>query len=182
MSRERARRLDITLDFECPTDIGTILLDERRIRQTMFNLVSNAIKFTPAGGTVTLAARREGNEIILSVSDTGVGIAPEHQARVFEKFERSDPASRQAGAGLGLSLVKSFVELHGGRVELESAVSHGTRVSCRLPIEGPPAATPVITPPGPLSRSNTRNAAPRPGAQADVPRVPPARLRRNRLE
>jgi len=182
LSRERARRLEITLDFECPTDIGTILLDERRIRQTMFNLVSNAIKFTPAGGTVTLAARREGNEIILSVSDTGVGIAPEHQARVFEKFERSDPASRQAGAGLGLSLVKSFVELHGGRVELESAVAHGTRVSCRLPIEGPPAATPVITPPGPLSRSNTRNAAPRPGGPADVPRVPPARLRRNRLE
>jgi signal transduction histidine kinase len=182
LSRERARRLEITLDFDCPTDIGTIVLDERRIRQTMFNLVSNAIKFTPAGGTVTLAARREGNEIILSVSDTGVGIAPEHQARVFEKFERSDPASRQAGAGLGLSLVKSFVELHGGRVELESAVAHGTRVSCRLPIDGPPAAAPVITPPGPLSRSNTRNAAPRPGGPADAPRAQPARLRRNRLE
>ncbi|MEI9982560.1 MAG: ATP-binding protein [Aliidongia sp.] len=191
LSRERARRLDIVLGFDCPTDIGTMVLDERRIRQAMFNLVSNAIKFTPAGGTVTLAARHEGNEMLLSVSDTGIGIAPELHARVFEKFERGDPASRQAGAGLGLSLVKSFIELHGGTVEMESAIAHGTRVVCRLPIEGvaaepPPAEQPPIelpaTPPARLSRSNTRNAAPRLDAPEDAPRAQPVRLRRNRLE
>src|SRR5580658_1527944 len=152
LSRERARRLDITLEFDCPTDIGAVVLDERRIRQAMFNLVSNAIKFTPAGGTVALAARRGDGELILSVSDTGIGIAPEQQARVFEKFERGDPANRQGGAGLGLSLVKSFVELHGGTVELESAIAHGTRVICRIPVDGPPGPTPVTTPPGLLSR------------------------------
>ena len=182
LSRERARRLDITLDFDCPTDIGTVLLDERRIRQAMFNLVSNAIKYTPAGGTVSLSARRDGEDVVLSVSDTGVGIAPEHHARVFEKFERGDPASRQAGAGLGLSLVKSFVELHGGRVELDSAPTLGTRVSCRLPVGGPPASAALVTPPGLLSRSSTRNAVPRPGGRADAQRGQPARLRRSRLE
>ena len=194
LSRERARRLDIALGFDCPTDIGTMMLDERRIRQAMFNLVSNAIKFTPAGGTVTLAARREREEILLVVSDTGIGIAPELHARVFEKFERGDPATRQAGAGLGLSLVKSFIELHGGTVELESAIAHGTRITCRLPISGvaaepTPPPSPVIdepppaaTPPAILSRSSTRNAAPRRDAPADAPRAQPARLRRSRSE
>ena len=194
LSRERARRLDIALGFDCPTDIGTMMLDERRIRQAMFNLVSNAIKFTPAGGTVTLAARRDGGDMLLTVSDTGIGIAPELHARVFEKFERGDPATRQAGAGLGLSLVKSFIELHGGTVELESAIAHGTRIICRLPISGaaaepPPPPSPIIdapppaaTPPAILSRSNTRNAAPRRDAPTDAPRAQPARLRRSRSE
>jgi signal transduction histidine kinase len=188
LSRERARRLDIALDFDCPTDIGMVVMDERRIRQALFNLVSNAIKFTPASGRVTLAARREADDLVMSVTDTGIGIAPEHHAKVFEKFERSDPASRHAGAGLGLSLVKSFIELHGGKVELESALAHGTCVNCRLPVDGPPAATPVIAPPGPLgppgllSMSNTRNAAPRPDGLSDAPHEPPARLRRSRSE
>jgi signal transduction histidine kinase len=180
LSRERARRLSITLDFDCPTDIGTVVLDERRIRQALFNLVSNAIKFTPTGGEVSLSAWREPGEIVFSVTDTGIGIAPEHQARVFEKFERGEPASRQAGAGLGLSLVKSFIELHGGTVELESALAHGTRVCCRLPVVGP--ATAVITPPGLLSTSNIRNAAPRPDVPADTPRAQPVPLLRNRSE
>jgi signal transduction histidine kinase len=184
LSRERARRLDITLDFDCPTDIGMIVVDERRIRQALFNLVSNAIKFTPAGGTVALSAERDGPEILLAVSDTGIGIAPELHARVFEKFERGDPATRQAGAGLGLSLVKSFIELHGGSVELESALAHGTRVTCRLPVDAVPAvpSTGVTPQSGLLSRSNTRNAAPRRDAPAETPHAQPARLRRNRSE
>jgi signal transduction histidine kinase len=182
LSRERARRLDIALEFDCATDIGMVVLDERRIRQAMFNLVSNAIKFTPARGTVALAARRDGGDIVLSVSDTGIGIAPEHHALVFEKFEHGDRASRQAGAGLGLSLVKSFIELHGGRVELESAPAHGTRISCRLPINEPAGTVSMVTPPERLSRSNTRNAALHPDEPADMPRERPARLRQNRSE
>ncbi|MGB8843069.1 MAG: ATP-binding protein [Aliidongia sp.] len=182
LSRERARRLGIILEFNCPTDIGTVVLDERRIRQALFNLVSNAIKFTPTGGTVTLSARRETAEIIFSVTDTGIGIAPEYQARVFEKFERGEPASRQAGAGLGLSLVKSFIELHGGTVELESALAHGTHVSCRLPISTPPAGATVITAAGGLLKSNIRNAALHRDAPEDAPHVQPVQLRRNRSE
>jgi signal transduction histidine kinase len=181
LSRERARRLEITLDFVCPTDIGTVLLDERRIRQALFNLVSNAIKFTPAGGAITLAAKRVDNEIALIVADTGIGIAPEHQARVFEKFERGDARSRQVGAGLGLSLVKSFVELHHGRIELESALSQGTRVTCWLPAE-PPAVVPTVTPAGRPSRSSTRNGAPRRGTRSGEPREQPAPLQQTPTE
>jgi signal transduction histidine kinase len=181
LSRERARRLEITLDFECPTDIGPVLLDERRIRQAMFNLVSNAIKFTPAGGAITLGAKRVGSEIALIVSDTGIGIAPEHQARVFEKFERGDSRSRQVGAGLGLSLVKSFIELHHGRIELESALAQGTRVTCWLPSE-PPAAVPTVKRAGRPSRSSTRNAAPRRGARAGESREQPAPLQQTPTE
>jgi signal transduction histidine kinase len=93
------------------------------------------MKFTPSGGTIRLAARREGGEIALVVADNGAGIPSEHQARVFEKFERGNPQARQSGAGLGLSLVKSFVELHGGRVEMISEPGIGTTVTLHLPVE-----------------------------------------------
>jgi len=143
LTRERARRLDMVLSFDCPTDLGSIPIDERRIKQAMFNLVSNAIKFTPTGGTITLSARRVGQEMALTVGDTGVGIAAEHHGRVFEMFERGNPQARLAGAGLGLSLVKSFVELHGGRVELFSEAGAGTRVTCYLPVAATDAKLPA---------------------------------------
>ena len=111
--------------------------DERRIKQALFNLVSNAFKFTPEGGRVTVGARRSDGEIQLTVIDTGIGIPQEEHARVFGKFERGSAQGRQSGAGLGLSLVKSLIELHGGWVELESAPDRGTRVTCHLPIEQP---------------------------------------------
>ncbi|TMK12768.1 MAG: ATP-binding protein, partial [Alphaproteobacteria bacterium] len=106
----------------------------------LFNLISNAIKFTPAGGSIRLEARRSSGELILAVSDTGVGIRPADQERVFEKFERGDPHARESGAGLGLSLVKSLIELHGGSVLIESRPSAGTTISCHLPAAPPPAA------------------------------------------
>ncbi len=133
LSRERAKRLQLTLNFDCPHDIGMVTLDEARIRQALFNLLSNAIKFTPAGGTITLGARRVGREVALSVRDTGIGIAAELQDKVFESFERGRTDGRQVGAGLGLTLVQSFVEMHGGRVELDSMVDGGTCVTCWLP-------------------------------------------------
>ena len=133
LSRERAKRLQLNLNFDCPHDIGIVTLDEARIRQALFNLLSNAIKFTPAGGTITLGARRIGPEVALSVSDTGIGIASEMQAKVFESFERGQTDGRQVGAGLGLTLVQSFVEMHGGRVELDSSITGGTCVTCWLP-------------------------------------------------
>jgi signal transduction histidine kinase len=132
-TRDRAQRLELDLGFDCPTDIGMVLADERRLRQVLFNLVSNAMKFTPAHGSVLLSARRVDGEVLLSVSDTGIGIEPTQLDKVFEKFERGDPTTRAVGAGLGLSLVKAFVELHGGRVEIDSAPNRGTTVTCLLP-------------------------------------------------
>ncbi|HYM02755.1 MAG TPA: PAS-domain containing protein, partial [Stellaceae bacterium] len=111
LTRERARKQNLKLDFDCPTDIGSLVADERRLKQALFNLISNALKFTPPGGTVTLAARRTADRIALIVADTGVGVPREDQARIFEKFERGSPNARQSGPGLGLSLVKSFIEL-----------------------------------------------------------------------
>jgi signal transduction histidine kinase len=135
LQQAQARNLGLRLEFECPADIGTVPGDERRLKQVIFSLISNALKFTPAGGAVTLAARRTESQIALVVSDTGVGVAEEDQARVFEKFERG--SGRQAGAGLGLAHGKSFIELHGGTVELQSHPGQGTTVTCWLNTELP---------------------------------------------
>jgi signal transduction histidine kinase/PAS domain-containing protein len=135
LSRERARMQDITLDVTCPSKIGAIEADERRLKQALFNLVSNAIKFTLPGGSIRLEARLDGNsgDVILAVVDTGIGIPDSDRERVFEKFERGNGPNREAGAGLGLSLVKSLIELHGGSVAIDSGVGKGTTVLCRLP-------------------------------------------------
>jgi signal transduction histidine kinase len=135
LQQAQARNLGLRLEFDCPATIGTIPGDERRLKQVMFSLVSNALKFTPAGGAVTVAARREAERLALTVSDTGIGVAAEDQARIFEKFERG--TTRQSGAGLGLALVKSFIELHGGTVELRSSPGEGTIVTCWLNSELP---------------------------------------------
>ena len=134
LSRERARNQNLKLEFDCPPDIGSLFGDERRLKQALFNLISNALKFTPPGGTVTLAARRTTERIALIVADTGVGVPREDQARIFEKFERGSPNARHSGPGLGLSLVKSFVELHGGTVVMDSRPGSGTTVTCYLNI------------------------------------------------
>jgi signal transduction histidine kinase len=137
LSEERARDRGLHLTVLCPPRLGTVEADERRLKQALFNLVSNAIKFTPPNGTVSLEAQRRGAELLLSVADTGVGIDPSDHDRVFEKFERG---ARQLGAGLGLSLVKNLIELHGGTVRIESARARGTRITCRLPVQPRPPA------------------------------------------
>jgi len=139
LTRERARKQNLALEFDCPAGIGTLVGDERRLKQALFSLISNALKFTPSGGTITLSARRIGEEIALTVADTGVGVPSEEQVRIFEKFERGNTHARNSGPGLGLSLVKSFVELHGGTVELESHPGTGTKVTCLLSVTGPAA-------------------------------------------
>jgi signal transduction histidine kinase len=135
LSRERARMQDVTLSVNCPRDIGAIEADERRLKQAVFNLVSNAIKFTLPGGSIRLEARVDeaSGDVILKVIDTGIGIAASDQERIFEKFERGNSQSREAGAGLGLSLVKSLIELHNGSVAIQSGVGEGTTALCRLP-------------------------------------------------
>ncbi len=143
LGQERARTQNIKLKIDCPKDIGTLMADNRRLRQALFNLLSNSFKFTPEGGSVTVSAQRADSEMRFIVSDTGVGIHQADVARVFGKFERGSGQTGQTGAGLGLSLVKSLIELHGGRVELKSVPESGTQVTCYIPIDpalAPPAA------------------------------------------
>jgi signal transduction histidine kinase len=137
VAHERADQKDLKIDVDCPDDIGSIRADAVRLRQALFNLVSNALQFTPPGGTVTLSARRQDDWMLLGVTDTGIGISPEDQSRVFNKFERVDPNARESGAGLGLALTKSLIELHGGSMELESEPGEGTRAVCRVPVRQP---------------------------------------------
>jgi signal transduction histidine kinase/PAS domain-containing protein len=133
LTHERARNQDLSLTMDCPAGIDAVEADERRLKQALFNLISNAIKFTPAGGSVRLEARLDDGDLILAVSDTGAGIPSADQERVFDKFERGNPSSRDSGAGLGLSLVKSLIELHGGSVAIASEPGSGTTILCRLP-------------------------------------------------
>jgi signal transduction histidine kinase len=134
LAQERASSRGLNITLRCPPQIGAIEADERRLKQALFNLISNALKFTPPGGAISIEARRCGGEVLMAVADTAIGIASADQARMFEE---SACGKRQAGSGLGLSLVKSLVELHGGSVEIEAAKGRGTRVTCRLPL-GPP--------------------------------------------
>jgi signal transduction histidine kinase len=141
MTAEWARQQSLEIVIDCPSDIGTFDVDIHRMKQVLFNLISNAVKYTPAGGRITLEARHAGVQgtdwIALTVADTGIGIPEGDLERVFGKFERTNAQARQSGAGLGLSLVKSFVELHGGRIEISSHANQGTRVTCFIPVHAP---------------------------------------------
>jgi signal transduction histidine kinase len=139
---ERARSGGVSLTFEGAEDLGTLVADERRLKQALFNLISNAIKFTPAKGKVAVTARRNGEMAEFSVADTGIGIAAADQARIFDKFVRVG-TGRQSGVGLGLALVRSLIGLHGGSVVLTSETGKGTTVVCRIPASGPRALQPV---------------------------------------
>ncbi len=132
LTRKRAQESRLQLTIDVAGDVGVIAADERRIKQVVFNLLQNAIAFTPPGGQIHLGATRSGGEIRLFVSDTGEGIAPRMQPTVFDRFESRGTDGRR-GAGLGLSLVKSFVQLHNGWVELQSVPGKGTTVTCHLP-------------------------------------------------
>lgn len=130
---ERLRDSQLTATIHCPDEISTMHADETRIRQVLFHLLSNAVKYSNEGGEITLGADREAGGIVLWVRDQGVGISTEEQRAVFDKFYRGDVGVRKSGTGLGLSMVKSFVELHGGHVSLESQPGEGTVVRCFIP-------------------------------------------------
>jgi signal transduction histidine kinase len=132
--KDRLIKDDIALNIRAASDIGGFEADDRRLRQVLFNLLANAVGFSPPGATITLAAERHSDAVIFSVTDNGPGIPPEVQDRVFDWFESHSQGSSHRGAGLGLSIVRSFVELHGGTVTLDSAVGQGTTVTCRFPI------------------------------------------------
>jgi signal transduction histidine kinase len=130
-AREWAAKVSLTLVVDCPPDAGKFLADDRRVRQIVYNLLNNAFRYTPSGGTITLSGRIEGEDVQIAVADNGPGIAPDVKATVFEKFESRGRSGQRAGAGLGLALVNRFVELHNGWVEIESG--EGTLVRFHLP-------------------------------------------------
>ncbi|TAN66017.1 MAG: PAS domain-containing sensor histidine kinase [Magnetospirillum sp.] len=136
--RERVREKKLALDFDCPLEIGWIVADERRLRQVLFNLIGNAVKDSPVGGRVVVAALRRPGEIAFTIGDSGPGMSADQQVRTFGggAYRRRSavvPAGGGPAAGLGLALVERFVDLHGGRVEVVSAPDQGTTVTVRLP-------------------------------------------------
>jgi PAS domain S-box-containing protein len=134
--RERAQRQRIALTCDIDPQIGEIKADERKLKQIMLNLLSNAVKFTPEGGRVDVAARLVDGVVEIAVTDTGIGIHPRDHAAVFEEFRQvgRDYAARQEGTGLGLALTRSFVELHGGTLCLDSEPGRGSTFTFTLPV------------------------------------------------
>jgi signal transduction histidine kinase len=123
----------LTLDISAPKDIGAFTADERRLRQILFNLLANAVSFSPPGAKITLRAERRTDAVVFAVTDRGPGIPPDVLGKVFDWFETHPLGSQHRGPGLGLSLVRSFVELHGGTVSITSVVGEGTTVTCTFP-------------------------------------------------
>lgn len=149
--QDRLAENAIDVQIVAMDDVGSFRGDAKRVRQILFNLLSNAIGFSSAGQTVTLAAMRRENEIVLKVTDRGRGIPPEVLARVFDRFESHTAGSRHRGVGLGLSIVRAFMELHGGNVFIDSVPGEGTTVTCVFP--------------APEAREERRPAASEGGAQ-----------------
>jgi signal transduction histidine kinase len=135
MVRERAARHAIALELEMSTGLDEVEADERKVKQVVFNLLSNAVKFTPDGGRIVVSAAWDDRYVRIAVADTGVGIPAEDHERVFEEFLQSNagPTHTREGTGLGLSLARRFVELHGGRIWLESAVGIGSTFTFEIP-------------------------------------------------
>jgi signal transduction histidine kinase len=139
--QDRLVKDGIRLDIRSAPNIGSFTADERRVRQILFNLLANAVGFSPPGETVALTAERRPDAVVFTVTDRGPGIPTGIKDRVFDWFETDPLGSQHRGTGLGLSLVRSFVELHGGSVSLDSAVGSGTTVTCTFPLEHVPVRT-----------------------------------------
>jgi signal transduction histidine kinase len=132
--QDRLVKNNIKLELRAPRDIGSFVADERRIRQILFNLLANAVGFSPPGATVVLASERARDQVSFTVKDHGPGIPSEIRDKVFDWFESHTDGSRHRGAGLGLSIVRSFVELHRGTVRIDSVPGQGTTVVCTFPL------------------------------------------------
>jgi signal transduction histidine kinase len=135
LMRERAGRGGIALHQAVDQRLGQIWGDERKIKQVLLNLLSNALKFTPEGGRIDVRAGLVDGMAEVSVADTGIGIAPEDQDAVFEEFRQVGTVAKKVeGTGLGLTLSRKFVELHGGRIWARSAVGVGSTFTFTLPL------------------------------------------------
>jgi signal transduction histidine kinase len=137
MVRERAERHRLTLELEIADGVPTVLADELKLKQVALNLLTNAVKFTADGGAIAMSAQFVGDEVRVTVRDTGIGIPEQDQDRIFEAFQRGDRRSHTSteGTGLGLTLSKRIVELHGGRVWLTSRVGAGSTFGFAIPAD-----------------------------------------------
>jgi signal transduction histidine kinase len=133
--QDRLAKDRITLKIDAELQIGKFVGDERRVVQVLYNLLANAVGFSPQDASIIVSAKRTEHNVIFTVTDSGPGIPPDVKDKVFDWFESHSNGSRHRGAGLGLSLVRSFVELHGGKVRVESTVGKGTTVMCNFPID-----------------------------------------------
>jgi signal transduction histidine kinase/CheY-like chemotaxis protein len=166
--REAALRRDIHLDLMIDPRLGPLEADERKLKQVLLNLLSNALKFTPDGGTVEVTARLLGDLVQIAVRDTGIGIALEDQARIFDAFQQVRRAGEaKEGTGLGLTLARQFVEMLGGRIWLESAPGSGSTFAFTLPARSTP---------GPGSGAETKRDGSRQGSEAQTPVLSPDQL------
>jgi signal transduction histidine kinase/CheY-like chemotaxis protein len=136
-----AKRIDLRVDVE--RGIGTVLGDPGRLQQVMWNLLSNAVKFTPTGGTVQVMLGRDGQDVVIRVADSGIGISPDFLPHVFDRFRQQDASitRKHGGLGLGLSIARQLVELHGGTIGVSSpGANAGTTFTLRLPLAEPEEA------------------------------------------
>jgi signal transduction histidine kinase len=133
--QDRLARDHIELAIDTDPEVDSFVGDERRVVQVLYNLLANAIDFSPHQAVVKLTVRRTGSKVAFTVTDAGPGIPPARKDKMFDLFESDSQGSRHRGAGLGLSLVRSFVELHGGKVQVDSVLGRGTSVTCEFPLE-----------------------------------------------
>jgi signal transduction histidine kinase len=138
LMKERANRRGVTLRKQVASPVGAVTADERAVKQILINLLTNAIKFTDGGGSITVRAEGNGQEVVIAVADSGIGIPKEDQTVIFEEFRQgtSDYTRKQEGTGLGLALSRRLVELHGGRIWVESEPGRGSTFSFTLPVAG----------------------------------------------
>jgi signal transduction histidine kinase len=168
--RVQAERKSLRFDARVAADVGLVHLDRKLARQVLVNLLSNAVKFTPEGGRVEARAFREGDDLVVEVEDTGIGIPAEHLSRIFEEFHQVDGsyARKYQGTGLGLALVRTMVGMHGGSVSVRSAPAEGATFTCRFP--GCAGSGPEVDLPARAATPDP-DPDPVPPARARVPRV-----------
>jgi len=137
--KEKLTAKNLKVNVDLPSDASTLRADETRLQEVLYNLLENAVKYSRENGQIRLQAARHGSELVLSVTDNGLGISKDDLPRIFERFYRADKArSRElGGTGLGLAIVKHIAQLHGGRVEAESELGKGTTIRVVLPVASP---------------------------------------------
>jgi signal transduction histidine kinase len=127
----------LTLEIDCPPETGTVIADEARLTKAIYNLLWNTVMFHSSGGVITLRARRRSRDVTVEVDDSSGLVIEDEPEQIYDTFEHGDPYVRRTGAGLGLALTRSLVELHGGALDMTSEPGRGMRAIVRFPIAGP---------------------------------------------
>ena len=135
---DRLQEGGVTLEIAASSQLGHVIADRQRLKQILIKILTNAVNFAPEGSTVAMKCWREGSDFVFSVSDAGCGISPDVLSTVFDRFSTNSRGGKRSGPGLGLSIVQSFVNLHHGKVSIESTPGNGTTVNCRIPSAAAP--------------------------------------------